>query len=141
VKTDNLPLAIVAAIAIGIAQTAILVYSWVYIAIYNPVPHWLAALGLHGTLHRDVLISTDFMYSVILCLPAAFLLSQLRPRKLIVYLVCAVVPGFFWQYSLFFEHPVAFRDFGQFIPGILATLLMLPVAVLVITRFRTLAHA
>jgi hypothetical protein len=140
-KAENLPLAIVAATAIGIVQTAMLVYSWVYIAIYNPVPHWLTALGMHGALHRTALFCTDFMFSVVLCLPAAFLLSQLRPRKLLVYLACAVVPGFLWQYSLLFEHPTAFRGFGQFIPGILYSLLMLPAAVFVVTRFRYSAHA
>ena len=140
-KNGNLLFAIAASLAIGIAQTALLVYCWVYIAIYNPVPHWLTALGLHGMAHRTVLFSLDFLVSVILCLPAAYLLCLLRPRKRLLYLAAAVVPGFIWQYSLFFQDPAAFRDFGQFVPGILASLLMLPAAVLVITRISRPVHA
>jgi hypothetical protein len=38
----------------------------------------------------------DLVVSVILSLPVAFVLLKLRPRKLWLYLLLAVVPGFLW---------------------------------------------
>jgi len=140
-RTDNLPFAIAAAVAIGVAQTFLLLYCWAYIAAYTPIPHWFLSLGIRGTLFYALLFVIDFLTSVVLCLPAALAIHQLRPRKMSAYLIAAVVPGFLWQYRLFFQDPAAFREFGPFIPGILSALLVLPAAVAVLSRVRKSVHA
>ena len=140
-KSGNFPLALVAAAVIGLAQMFVLLYCWNYIAAYSPLPHWLLSLGVMGFPFRALLFALDFIVSVALCLPAAFALCQLRPRRLLVYLIVAVVPGFIWQYSLFFQNPSAFHDFGKFIPGIVSALFMLPAATFVARRVFKSAHA
>ena len=133
-KSDNLPLAVVVAAILGVAQMFLLLYCWVCIAIYSPLPHWLASLGVKGIPLQGILFVCDSIINIALCLPAAFALCQLRPRRLVTYLIIAVVPSFIWQYSLFFQNPAAFRDFVQFIPGIVSTLFVLPVATVVALR-------
>jgi len=141
-KIECLPLAIFSAIIVGIAQTLLLLYCWAYIAAYTPLPRWLMSLGLHGMPLRSSLFFLDFLVSVVLCLPAAFALRQLRPRRLPICLIAAVIPGVIWQYRFFFQEPSAFREFVQFIPGIVSALLVLPVAVVVLSRaFKPATHA
>ena len=145
-RTDNLPFAIASAVAIGLAQTFLLHYCWAYIAAYTPIPHWLLSLGIRGTLFYALVFAIDFLTSVVLCLPAALAIRQLRPRKLPAYLIAAVVPGFLWEYRLLFQNPAPFnefglREFGLFTTGILSTLLVLPAAVAVLSRVRKSVHA
>ena len=111
-KTGNLPFGIAAAVAIGIAQTLLMLYCWAYIAAYTPLPHWLLSLGIHGTFFYTLVFIADFLTSVVLCLPAAAVLRQLRPKRLPIYLVAAVIPGVLWQYRLVFQDPSAFRELG-----------------------------
>ena len=139
-KTGNLPFAFAAAIAIGVAQTFLLLYCWAYIAMYTPIPRWLLSLGMRGTAFYALVFVIDFLTGVVLCLPAALALRQLRPRRLPAYLIAAVLPGFLWQYRLLFQDPSAFREFGQLIPGILSALLVLPIAVAVLSWVRKPVH-
>ena len=140
-RSDNFPLALLAAALLGIVQLYVLLYCWNYIAIYSPIPRLLLSLGATGLPLRALLLVLDFAVSVALCLPAAFALCWLRPRRLFVYLTVAVVPGFLWQYALFFQNPSAFQEFGQFIPGVVSALLMLPVATALASRAFKSAHA
>jgi len=93
-KLPRLATSIAAALLIGIVQTYLLVLCWAYIAMYTPLPQWLLGQGVSGPAFRAVVFATDFVISVLLSVPAAFLLCKLRPRKLFVYLVLAVIPGF-----------------------------------------------
>ena len=140
-KSGSFSFALAVSIALGIAQTFLLLYCWAYIAAYTPLPHWLMSAGVHGSFLRAVLFVLDFLTGVGLCIPAAFALCQLRPSKLPIYLLAAVIPGFLWQYRLFFQDPSAFHEFSQFIPGILSTLLVLPMAAAVLSRALKPAHA
>ncbi|MGH8155778.1 MAG: hypothetical protein ACREP0_11190 [Rhodanobacteraceae bacterium] len=79
---------------------------------------------------RTVLFAHDFIVNVALCLPAACVLCRLRPRRLALYLVAAILPGFVWEYRPVFTH---FSDYpGAFVPGMIMTIFMLPVATLVV---------
>ena len=140
-KSGYFPFALVASFVIGIAQTFFLLYCWAYIAAYTPLPRWLMSVGAHGSLLHTVLFVLDFLIGVALCIPAALALRQLRPCKLPIYLLAAVIPGFLWQYRLFFQDPSTFHEFGQFVPGILSALLVLPVAVVLLSRVRKPIHA
>ena len=140
-RSGSVPLALFAAALIGIVQLYVLLYCWNYVAVYSPIPRLLLSLGARGLPLRVLLFVLDFVVSVALCLPAAFALCQLRPRRLFVYLTVAVVPGFLWQYALFFQNPPAFQEFGQFVPGIVSALLMLPVATALASRAFKSAHA
>jgi hypothetical protein len=129
VKSDNFFLATLIAFAVGTVQTILLVYLWNYLAAYSPIPSWLATHGVTGFSWKAILYAQDWLINITLCLPAAYLLSKLRPRRIFVYLVLAVLPGFLWQYRLVFVNPAAFGNIIAFLPGILLTAFMLPAAV------------
>ena len=134
VKTDNFPLAFVAAFVLGLAQMLLLVYCWNYIVIYSPLLHWLISLGVRDVTLHALVFATDSVVNIALCLPAAFVLCQLRPRRLLVYLMAAVIPAFIWQYRLVLQDPFAIQQLWQFIPGVVSALLMLPIATFFVTR-------
>ena len=125
-----------AALATGIVQMYLLAFCWAYIAIYNPLPSWLIAHGVHGVSLKSLLFLTDFVLSLCLSLPAAYCLIRLRPRNLALYLALAVIPAFLWQNRLLLGGEPMPLDFSAFLPGILAELLVLPVAVFVLLRAR-----
>jgi hypothetical protein len=129
VKYDNFFVAATAALAVGILQAILLRYSWDYLAVHSPIPSWLATHGVTGFSWKATVYAQDWSFNVALCLPAAYILCKLRPRKLFIYLVLAVVPSFLWQYRLVFIDHAAFGNVVTFLPGILLTALMLPVAV------------
>jgi hypothetical protein len=129
VKSDNFFLAAPIALALGALQTILLLYSWNYLAVYSPIPSWLVTHGITGFSWKAILYAQDWLINIMLCLPAAYVLCKLRPRKIFVYAVLAVVPSFLWQYRLVFVDPAAFSNTMAFLPGILSTAFMLPAAV------------
>ncbi|MBB6241572.1 hypothetical protein [Rhodanobacter sp. MP1X3] len=128
-KSDNFFLAAPIALALGALQTILLLYSWNYLAVYSPIPSWLATHGITGFSWKAILYAQDWLINITLCLPAAYVLCKLRPRKIFVYAVLAVVPSFLWQYRLVFVDRAAFSNTMAFLPGILSTAFMLPAAV------------
>lgn len=133
-KSQQLALSIFAAVVVGAAQTLFLGSVWAYIAVHSPLPMWLLSLGVSGFPWRATLYAVDSVLNVLLSLPAAYLLCLLKPRRIFLYLLLAVVPGFLWQYSLVFENPSAFSPFMLFVPGIVSALFMLPIATWVVFR-------
>lgn len=125
-----------AAVLIGLVQMYILMRLWLYISIYTPLPNWFHTLGLRGgVLHLTVFLS-DALVNVLFCLPAAYAICKLKPPRLFVYLILAIAPGFIWQYRLFFVDPPTFHNWALFVPGVLLTLLPLPLAALVVRGAR-----
>jgi len=123
----------VVAVLIGLIQAILLTYCWVYIATYNPLPVWFVHSHITGTLNHLLVGLVDFAINVLLCLPAAYAICKLRPRKLGVYVPFAVVPVFLWQYWPVLG-PTTGESWPAYIPGVLSALLMLPVAVLFLRR-------
>ena len=115
------------AVVLGIAHIYFLTYCWALIAAHSPLATWLIELGLRDSL-RAVILPIDFLTSVLLSLPVVFLLAKLRPAKLWLYVLLAVIPGFIWLNwglvgnSFFAEHP------GSFMLGWLPELFALPSA-------------
>jgi hypothetical protein len=131
-KSDNFSIAASVAFAVGILQTILLLYVDAYMAAYSPVPIWLA---LH-VVTRFSFVSLLSIYiwtsSILLCLPVAYILCKLRPRKLFVYLILAVIPSFLWQHHLLFIEPARFSNFMAIFDSILPALLMLPAATAIV---------
>ncbi|WP_457098136.1 hypothetical protein [Lysobacter sp. P5_B9] len=120
------------ALLVGLAQHFVLLFCWAYIAAYSPLPRWLVELGLRGSAFRAILLPADFITSVVISLPAAYALLKLRPNKLWLYLLFAVIPSFVWQNFGLIGDPML----GQF-PGMIALdwaaeLFALPVAALIL---------
>lgn len=128
-KSDSFFIAAPVALAVGILQTVLLLYAWDYIVVHSPIPSWLATHGVTGFSWKAVLYAQDWLINIVLCLPAAYVLCKLRPRKTFIYLLLAVVPGFLWQYRLVFTDPAAFSNAMVFLPGIFLAAFMLPAAV------------
>ena len=116
-----------AAILLGAAQCYFALYCWAYIAAYSPLPHWLLDLGLRASV-RAVVFPVDFLTAVVLSLPAGFLLTKLRPARLGLYLLLAVVPGFIWLNRGVVGSPVLAQFPGLMFLGWLPELLALPCA-------------
>jgi hypothetical protein len=124
----KLLIAIVASAIVGFAQWQwVLPYCWMYIAVHDPISHWLIIHGVRGTLLYAVLFVHDTMINVFLCLPAALVLHRLSPHKPLTYLAIAVLTGFLWSDRWLFQHPLPSGvGYGIFIYGALLTLVMLP---------------
>lgn len=121
-----------AAVLLGIAQWYFLAFCWAYISAYSPVAGWLAGSGIFGGALPAILWPLDLLVSIILSLPVAFVLLQLRPPRLWFYLLLAVVPGFLWLN----RETVVSPHLGQFAllfaAGWVQQLLALPLAVLLL---------
>jgi hypothetical protein len=128
-------LAIVASAIIGFIQwRLVLANCWMYIAVHNPLPHWLIVHGLKGNALRTVLFIHDTLINVILCLPAAFVLRRLHPHKPLAYPIIATLTGFIWENRVLFEHQaLPSLGYGMFAYGMALTLVMLPIASLVLS--------
>ncbi|MBD8871688.1 hypothetical protein [Rhodanobacter sp. DHB23] len=131
-KSDNLFVATLVAFVVGILQMVFLLYAWAYIAVHSPIPSWLATHGVTGLSWKAVVYAQDWLINIALCLPAAYVLCKLRPRKLFIYLILAVVPSLLWQYRLAFFDPQAFSNFTAFLPGALLAVFMLPAATAIV---------
>lgn len=125
-KLNALPISVVIAALLGIAEYHFLVFCWGYIAQYTPLLGWLVGVGLKGVALRVVLFPIDFLTSVVISLPAAYLLSVLRPRMLWLYVVVAVVPGFVWFNLSLVGNPILTQYLLGF--GWVPELFALPVA-------------
>jgi hypothetical protein len=121
------------ALLIGLFQAILLTYCWVYIGIYNPLPIWLTLSHITGTLNHFVVGSVDLAINVLLCLPAAYAICKLQPRKLGIYVPFAVIPVFLWGYWPALG-PIPGESWSAYIPRAVSVLLMLPIAVLFLRR-------
>jgi hypothetical protein len=126
----KLLVAIVASAIVGFVQwSQVLPYCWGYIAMHSLLLRWLVMHGIKGNLLYSVVFIHDTIINVILCLPAAFVLRRLSPRKPMAYLAIAVLTGFLWDNRLLFDQPLSpGMSYGMFIHGMALTLVMLPLA-------------
>lgn len=131
-KSDNFPIAASVALSVGILQTILLLYVDASIAAYSPVPIWFATHVATRFFLLSLLFIYDWTISILLCLPVAYILCKLRPRKLFVYLILAVVPSFLWQHRLLFIEPSRFSSFMVVFDSILSSLFMLPAATAIV---------
>ncbi|MBS0579297.1 MAG: hypothetical protein JSR36_08555 [Proteobacteria bacterium] len=122
------------AILLGILQTYLLLLIWGYISAYTPVPKWLLTHGLKGRTLHSIVFLVDLATSLVLCLPLAYALCTLRPTRLPVYLLAALLPGFIWQYRLFLTDASLLHDVTTFVPGVVLWLLPLPLAATLIKQ-------
>lgn len=127
-KLQTLPVSAVLATLVGLGQCYFLLLCWAYIGAYSPLPFWLIQLGLEGEAFRAVLLPIDFLTSVVLSVPAALALLALRPAKLWLYLLLAVVPGFIWLNVGLIGNPLFSQFAGSLILGWLPELFAVPAA-------------
>lgn len=96
-KIRTFPLSVAAALVLGVAQTYVLAVCWTALSIDSPVPRWLIDHGARGSMFQAGMFTVDFAIHVIVSIPAAFILLQLRPARLRVFLAAAIVPFFLWS--------------------------------------------
>ena len=127
-KLRTVSISAVAAVLAGIAQTYLLLATWDYINAYSSLASALLTLGLRGTPLYAVSFVLGFLLTTVLSLPAAFLLTKLRPAKLTIYLLCAVMPSFIWINRSLLDNSFWLTYFGTFALGWVTELLALPFA-------------
>jgi hypothetical protein len=127
-KSEKLLLSITAALLAGVLQTWFLLWCWAFIASYSPLTGWLLGTGLRGTAFYTTVGLVDLATTVVLCLPVAYVLFQLRPKRIWLYLALAVIPSFIWLNRALpgasFHPPI-----GQMVLASLSEWAALPVAV------------
>lgn len=133
-KLQTLPVSVALATLIGASNTYLVIWAWAYIGQYTPLPQWLVSHGATGATFKGVLFFADFLTNMVLCAPAAYLLCKLRPAKLRVYLVAALLPAFLWQYHLVLGDIALLRKWQTYLPGALLAVLPLPATALIIRR-------
>ena len=95
-RSKELLLSVTAALLVGIVQTYFLLWSWALLGSRTPLPRWLFDAGLRGKAFYGTASLVDLFTTVVLCLPAAYALVKLRPKRIWLYLTLAVMPSFFW---------------------------------------------
>jgi hypothetical protein len=99
---------------------------------YTSPPH-----GPRAFLLRIVLWVIDALTSIVLTLPAAYLLTRLRPQDLPLYIALAVAPMFIWQSRLVFFGEIDPRvSWTIFLPGWAMELLLFPAALALLFLLR-----
>ena len=138
-KLKGLPLSILASILVGIIQMSLLIVIWAYIVAYSRHVFWLIDLGLVGPVLYATLFPLDLLVNVILCLPGAYAICKLRPKKLGLYTVLAVLPSFVWinrplinGLDLTLSVP-----WYSYVPGLIMGLASFPLAVFIVYRLTT----
>ncbi len=122
----NYRLTLLFALGVGLAHYFALTYLWGYISIHSPIPSWLDS-STHSAISREVIMFVcDVLTTAVLSIPAALLLSALRPRNLPLYLAIATVPSFIWTYRYVPLSPMPV-GLTAFIPGILMYATILPI--------------
>ncbi len=113
--------------------------DWFY-AHYSPLT-WLLNQGVDGVHLQVMSYLFEFAMLLILSIPAAFLLVQLRPMKAFFYLLLVLFPGFIWLnvtgWSAYWLGSVSVNAWLSFVTYTWTLwFLPLPIMFFVIRRFR-----
>lgn len=103
---------------------------WGYLAMHSSLRERLLDMGLRGAVLRAGVYPIDFLTNVVLSLPVAFALVSLRPARLLLFLVIAVVPSFLWLNFHLAGSSTLAEFWPSFIFGWIVDLLALPTAAL-----------
>ena len=136
-KLRTFPVSLLIATLVGIAQTYFLLFTWNYINAYYSLATPLLAAGLRGNPLYAVSFLLGFTITSVLSLPAAFLLTKLRPLKLTAYLLCAVVPSFLWSNYALLGNSLWLSSIGLFVLGWVTQLFALPFAAWLLLKTTT----
>ena len=128
-KFKGLPISVSASILIGIAHGAFFLVCLGYITAYEPWSMWLIDHGLTGRTLHVVLIPLGVLIAVALCLPGAWGICKLRPKKRILYTAFAFLPLMLWENRFFIFEP---EKFTLFVPWF--EILPLALAVILVSR-------
>ena len=126
-------ISIFGAFIVGVVQQFFLSMSWTILGTW-PL-RAILSLGPSPGAFRVVTTVSDVIINLVLSLPAAYVLCSLRPKNLLpLYLALAVIPVFVWNYRLVFTDPDSFADWAAFLPGIVISLVVLPIAALLMRK-------
>jgi hypothetical protein len=124
----------IAALAIGLLQSSLVIFSLSIVAQYSPIPEWLARNGFSGNELVLGVTVADFPIIFVLWLPAGYVLSRLRPLSIWAYLALAVVPSWIWLNRILFSQGV-FSPIDSLLLSWGPELVAPVVATLVMSRF------
>ena len=127
-KLQTMTVSAVAAFLLGLLQAYLLILCWGYINSYSSTPHWLIGLGLHGASLSYTLLCLGLIINMLLSLPAAFVLLNLRPARFSQYVSLAVLPSSAWLNRMLVNRMYDGNFFGPLPLGWLPATLALPVA-------------
>lgn len=122
------------AVLIGVAQLYFIGYCLAYLTAYVPAASWLHSIGLRGPLLYGVVLVFEALLNLVLCVPGAFALYLLKPRRTYVYVLAAVLPAFVWQFLDVFRNTAGLSYWEFYLPGAALALFALPVTVYIFGR-------
>jgi hypothetical protein len=135
-KDRALFISTVCALVVGLAQTFLALRCWNYIEMYSPVVRWLFGMGLRTAGIHAVAHPLDLLTNILINIPAAWVLSRLRPERIRLYVILAVIPSFVWLNWNLVGVPFPMPSVGEMAWGWLQELISLPIAVWLVGRIR-----
>ncbi|MGY0561339.1 hypothetical protein ACW7G2_11550 [Luteimonas sp. A277] len=118
------------ALLLGVVHFYLLLRFWGLWAAQNPLPSFLITDAGMGEAYRWVLYPVDFLTSVLLSVPLAIILLRLRPSRIWLYVVLAVLPYFAYSNAHLVGDPILGQLLPAFAFGWVMELLIVPAAVL-----------
>ncbi|MGE0208425.1 MAG: hypothetical protein AB7S42_04710 [Lysobacteraceae bacterium] len=119
------------ALVAGAVWSWLLLLFWAYWQAYNPLLPLLVSKDHVVPYYRWILYPTDFLTSVALSLPLAFLLLRLRPGSPLLHGLLAGLPGALWFYGPAIFEPAFGLIWQALLFGCVTQLAIFPAAVLV----------
>ena len=130
--TNRVTLNLVASALVGIAGLVVVFYGVGFFARTGITMWTINAIGDSAWLTPSLWLQ-DLIMNVILSLPAAAVLCLLKPRRLAIYTLCAVLASFLlWNWN--WIDPVNWPSLSTFARTTTLELFTLPLAVLLIRR-------
>lgn len=118
---------------LGWGQYSVLAFLWTFIP-RNSLSQWAFDALLGTAWLRPYLFIHDLAINVVLCLPLAFCVCALVPRRLVLNTASAMLPVFVWTNVAIIGHPYWSQIWPSVTVAWAGELLMLPLAVLLLRR-------
>jgi hypothetical protein len=137
---SSLVLSLVLVTTMGAAYHIPLVWFWGYFPDWNPITLTLFDCCTDNRFFLPAIHFHDFIVNILLYLPLAYFILQLRPAKSWLYLVSALAPVVMWDYQNFLFPPYWPTNWVIYMPGLFKELTCLPIAFFLLMGWSKYVH-
>lgn len=113
----------------------------VYTPEFNPIYRWLIDNTVQSPWFRPLVIAQDIIQKILLAIPVAWLLLNIRPSQVISYLLLFMLPSFAHAYLPLFLNAEFYQDWQMFLAGIIFQLTVFPIVYVCLYKFKTYRDA
>lgn len=102
----NFPLSLAISLGVGLLCGYVIIVPGTYINAFNPMHDWLLAKGVRGYTYFALFNLIDLFVCFLLAIPFAYALTRLRPERLPIYVLVAVLPWIAWDATNVLTNPI-----------------------------------